>query len=134
MSRSSILHKRSQQKLQVSLALSVTQSRRTMKIERAKQNAEGPFYAVAIEYDCACGLPEAEAPDLVKMSDEVGFQSYFYKQPQNQDEIERAIEAVNVCPIHDLRYCGTDPEIISRISPSQADYCIGKDGVVFPNE
>lgn len=104
-----------------------------MQCERAKENVDGPFYAVAMEYDCACGLPEAEAPDLIRMSDNIGYQTYFYKQPQSEEEISRAIEAINICPIHDLRYCGADPEIIARINPSQVDFCIGKNGEIVPS-
>ncbi len=117
------------------LALSVTTKykHRVLK-ERAKENVDGPFYAVAMEYDCACGLPEEVAPDLLKMSESRGYQSYFYKQPKTLDEISRAIEAINVCPIHDLRYCGQDQQIISRIDPSQSDYRIDGDGQVVTNE
>jgi hypothetical protein len=101
--------------------------------EKAKENVDGPFYAVAMESDCGCGLPEVAAPDLLKMSDSRGYQSYFYRQPETSDEISRAIEAINVCPIHDLRYCGQDPTIISRIDDSQSDYLINKNGKVVIN-
>ena len=105
-----------------------------MKKERAKENIAGPFYAVAMEYDCACGLPEGEAPDLIRMSELRGYQSYFYKQPESPEEISRAIHAINICPIHDLRYGGQDPEIIKRVDPSQSDFRITENGVVVVNE
>lgn len=58
----------------------------------------------------------------------------FYKQPETAEEISRAIEAINICPIHDLRYGGKDPKIISRVEPSQSDYIIDNNGSVLLNK
>jgi hypothetical protein len=92
---------------------------------RAKQNCDGPFYSVSIGTDCGCGLPEEEAPNLVRMaSRDEGYQSYFYKQPLNETEIQQAIDVINICPIHDLRYGGKDPEIIEKVEPGRSDYIV----------
>jgi hypothetical protein len=102
--------------------------------ERAKENVEGPFYTIDIGRDCGCGLPEAEAPELIRMTKDRRYQSYFYKQPLTEIEIDHAIEAVNICQIHDIRYGGKDPGIIKRIESGQSDYIITKKGKVILNE
>ena len=102
--------------------------------DRAIENISGPFYTVSVGCDCGCGLPESSAPELLRMTDDRSNQSYFYKQPETNLEIASAINAVNVCPIHDVRYGGQDPEIIKRIDPTQTDYNISKNGSVVLNE
>ena len=94
----------------------------------ALENVEGPFYTVDIGCDCGCCLPESVAPDLLKTTEDRRYQTYFYKQPKTKKEIENAIEAINICPIHDIRYGGKDPEIIKLIEPTQSDYKILKNG------
>lgn len=104
-----------------------------MQNKRVEENANGDFYALELEFNCGCGQPEAAAPDLVKMSDKRGLQSFFYKQPTTEVEVQRAIDAVNVCPIHELRYGGKDPGIIARVDPDLSDYRV-VDGQVIPVE
>ncbi|MCJ8314002.1 MAG: ferredoxin [Pseudomonadales bacterium] len=94
----------------------------------AVENVDGPFYTIDIGSDCGCLLPEAEAPTLLKTTNDPRDQTYFYRQPETKEEIENAIEAINICPIHDIRYGGRDPEIIKLIEPSQTDYKILKNG------
>ena len=102
--------------------------------DRAIENIDGPFYTIDFRCDCACELPEREAPELMRMTEDRRYQSYFYKQPVTALEIAHAIEAVNICPIHDIRYGGKDPEIIKRIDSGQADFKIFKNGQIGLNE
>jgi hypothetical protein len=88
---------------------------------RDPRNVPGPFYAQT--YLClACGLPEAEAPDLLAELNEGNYATYFVRQPETPDEIERACKAIGVCCVNALRYGGTDPSIIRRLG-NTADYC-----------
>jgi hypothetical protein len=100
--------------------------------DRAKENCDGPFYTVDIGCDCGCGLPEELAPSLVKNTGDCKWQTYFHKQPESPEELALAIKAVNLCPIHDIRYGGTDVKIIAKIKSGQSDYEINKSGVAVP--
>ncbi|AQT58888.1 hypothetical protein B0D95_01380 [Cellvibrio sp. PSBB023] len=84
--------------------------------------------------DCGCGLPEEFATSLLKNTNDRRWQTYFFKQPESQAELELAIKVVNLCPIHDIRYGGKDPEIISQISSGQSDYEVNAQGVVVLNQ
>jgi hypothetical protein len=97
---------------------------------RAKENVDGPFYAVAIGCDCGCMLPESIAPDLLGTLGRPSYQTYFRRQPETPDEIDRACEAIEICPIHDLRYGGKDPAILKRLPESQCDFRLLEDGRV----
>ncbi|WP_460100679.1 hypothetical protein [Sessilibacter sp. MAH4] len=101
--------------------------------DRAKENVDGPFYTVDIGADCGCGLPEAVAPELLKTSIDCRYQTYFFKQPQTDLKITHVIEAINVCGIHDIRYSGKNPSIISQIRSGQTDFVISKNGEVILN-
>ncbi len=98
--------------------------------ERAKENVPGPFYTVDIGCDCGCSLPEEIAPDLLKNTEDRRYQTYFYKQPETESEIARAIEAINVCPIHNIRYGGKQAEIIVKVREGQSDSIVSKSGEV----
>jgi hypothetical protein len=102
--------------------------------QRAKENVDGPFYTIDMGCDCGCLLPEAEAPELLKTTDDRRHLTYFFKQPSTEIELSHAINAVNVCPIHDVRYGGKDPRIIKRIDLDQSDYILNKSGEVVLSE
>jgi hypothetical protein len=52
------------------------------------------------------------------------YHCYFKRQPQTPEEIERALEAVWRSEIQGLRYAGTDPEILRRLTDKGcADCC-----------
>jgi len=115
----------SKQKL-VSVALP---AKRDSGFTRSALNVPGPFYSCG---DClACGLPECEAPDLLAPLDEDNRTTYFVKQPETAEEIERACRAILVCCINDLRYGGQDRNIIERLGndPRRSDFII-RDGEV----
>ena len=81
-------------------------------------NAPGLFYVV--NQDCmTCGYPHVLAPDLMawEMNSE-GREAhcYFRKQPETSQEIEQAVKAVEGSCCGALRYAGSDPDIIKRIS------------------
>jgi hypothetical protein len=82
------------------------------KRERTPLNVEGDFY---VEKDTclACMAPEYSAPDLMGYDHETG--CYFKKQPGTDEELERAIEAVEVSCIAALRYCGNNLKIIQKL-------------------
>lgn len=63
----------------------------------------------------ACSAPQSVAPDLIDHSEEEYGHCYFKKQPENDDEIERAIQAVSVSCISGLRYGGKVEKILKRL-------------------
>jgi hypothetical protein len=70
----------------------------------------------------ACQGPEHEAPDLLAPLDGRNYTTYFVRQPQTPEEIERACRAVEFCCVADLRYSGTDPVVIARLG-NDPMYC-----------
>ncbi len=79
------------------------------------RNAPGPFY-VEGGYCIACDAPRTEAPDLMGTDDGNGdYHCYFKKQPENAEEIERAIMACRVSRTQAVRYAGNDPAILNRL-------------------
>jgi hypothetical protein len=89
--------------------------------DRYPENSQGDFY-VENGVCTACGAPEAEAPDLIVHSNFEYGHCFFKKQPETEDEIERAINAIAVSCISGLRYGGTDEKILKRL------YEIGEGG------
>jgi hypothetical protein len=78
------------------------------------QHPQGDFYVV--DGDCiTCGAPEAEAPDLIEHQKGEYGHCYFKRQPETEDEINRAINAVAVSCISGLRYRGTDESILKKL-------------------
>ncbi|WP_152051336.1 ferredoxin [Tautonia marina] len=81
--------------------------------ERCPLNVPGPFYTTG---QClACEAPEFEAPDLLALLNDENITTYFVKQPETAEEIERACRAIEVCCVNDLRYGGTDRAILERL-------------------
>lgn len=74
-------------------------------------NAPGDFY---MEKDVCilCGAPEDQAMGLMKSSDEG---CYFVRQPETEQEIDYAINAVTVSCIGAVRYGGVDQDIIKKL-------------------
>jgi hypothetical protein len=85
----------------------------TERAIRSARNVPGPFYSTG---QCiACGAPELEAPDLLAQWTGDDTETYFTRQPETPDEIERACCALEVCCVDALRYGGTDPAILRRL-------------------
>lgn len=87
---------------------------------RCPLTVAGPFYTCGT---ClACEAPEAEAPELLAPLTAVNSTTYFVRQPQTPEEVERACSAIEVCCVMDLRYGGTDPLVIARLG-NDPTYC-----------
>ena len=81
---------------------------------RYHENSQGDFY-VENGVCTSCGAPQAEAPDLIDHSKLEYGHCYFKKQPETDEEIERAINAIAVSCISGLRYGGTIPTRLSYL-------------------
>jgi hypothetical protein len=73
-------------------------------------------------------VPEAEAPDLLAPIDDTNSDTYFVRQPQTEEEIERACKAAEVCCVSAIRYGGKNPKIIERLGEEYCDYEVLPDG------
>ncbi|MBO9635946.1 MAG: ferredoxin [Chitinophagaceae bacterium] len=82
--------------------------------DRYNENAAGDFY-VEDGVCTSCGAPQAEAPDLIGHSKNEYSHCYFKKQPETEEEIERAISAIQVSCISGLRYGGSNEKILKRL-------------------
>lgn len=89
---------------------------------RHELNVEGDFY---VEKDSCilCGAPEVEALGLMAHSDGG---CYFIRQPETDEEIEQAINAIAVSCVSAVRYGGIDQKIIKKLYSlnleSECDY------------
>ena len=83
-------------------------------MDRHPENAKGDFY-VENESCVSCGAPHDEAPDLIDHSLKNTGHCFFKKQPQTEEEIQKAINAIAVSCVSALRYGGTDQNIIKRL-------------------
>jgi len=82
------------------------------------KNVPGDF--IVNDCECiSCGAPEAEAPDLMTHDDH---SCYFKKQPSTPEELERALNAVNVSCVAAVCYVGKDPKILKRISGMEEEH------------
>ena len=98
--------------------------------ERLPKNAPGPFYTTGYRDkngvwsgNCLwCGLPEAEAPELLAPLNDGNDDTYFIKQPETAGEIEDACSALEICCAKALRYGGKDLKILKRLDPDLCDY------------
>ena len=91
-------------------------------IGRYHRNSPGPFYVEAGAC-ISCGAPENEAPDLICFDDKESH-CYFAKQPASPAETSRAIRSLWVSCCGALRYSGTDPALLARLSDiGLADRC-----------
>ena len=94
------------------------------KPTRFEKNVPGDFYTTG---EClACDAPESEARDLLAPLGNGNYDTYFIKQPETPEEIERACCALQVCCVAALRYSGKNPEIIKRLgnNPEYCDYLL----------
>ncbi len=83
-------------------------------IQPYDQNAEGNFY-VENQSCVTCGAPQAEAPDLIDHSKRDYGYCFFKKQPQTEEEIERAINAIAVSCVFALSYGWKDEKILKQL-------------------
>lgn len=91
--------------------------------QRVPENVPGDFY-VETGYCTSCCLVHGEAPELLNDPEQPFRECYFRRQPQTQEEIDRAIDAICVSEMDALRYGGTDPAIIAKLRErGAADQC-----------
>jgi ferredoxin len=65
------------------------------KNSRQAENAPGPWY---VDTSCMlCRVCLEEAPKLIKLSDDQTH-VYFFKQPQDEEELAEAQRALDGCP------------------------------------
>lgn len=64
--------------------------------DKWEDNVKGKFY---VDKSCIfCGLCHSVAPDNFVESDDATH-DYVYKQPQNEDEEEACLDAMDQCPV-----------------------------------
>ena len=85
-------------------------------------NVVGPFY---VEDGCctACGVPQAEAPGFLTDLDELaGGHCYVKRQPQTEEQLDAAVQAMVVAEFECIRYGGDDPVVLEKIRHAAARY------------
>ncbi len=66
------------------------------KEDKNSENVGGAFY---VDSQCIdCDLCRETAPNNFTREDDEGY-SYLYKQPENDDEREQCVEAMEGCPV-----------------------------------
>ena len=93
----------------------------TPKFEREPDNAPGPFYVIK-DQCILCALPPETAPQNItwdaqfQQTDCTGCPNHcrVERQPQTPEELAVVIEAACHSCVEAIRYCGTDPEILTR--------------------
>ena len=89
------------------------------KYKAVDKNVRGDFY---VEDGCCtmCGVPQAEAPELFGGFDEnwnsIHEQCFVKKQPQNNLELNKMINAMAAQELTCIRYCGTNKNIKEKIN------------------
>jgi ferredoxin len=64
--------------------------------DKNSENVEGKFY---VDEQCIdCDLCRETAPDNFEREEDEGY-SYVYKQPENDEEFELCMEALEGCPV-----------------------------------
>jgi hypothetical protein len=87
-------------------------------------NAPGAFYVE--DHQCIiCMLPLSEAPTLMGFHEGKGeSHCYFKRQPSTAEETEQAIRAISVNCCGAIRYSGSEPEILRKLSElNRRDHC-----------
>jgi ferredoxin len=73
-------------------------------IDRSPENVPGPFY---VDNSCIdCDQCRCSAPEFFSRWDDGGY-SIVHRQPQNEEERERAMEALRRCPSESIGCDGT---------------------------
>ena len=94
---------------------------RNPKFAPHPKSVPGDFYVV--DREClACGMPHVIGPELIGWAEQKTLHCYWKKQPNTPQEMERAIRVLESQDLECLRYCGTDPTVLDRVSSSYCDY------------
>jgi hypothetical protein len=83
------------------------------------RNVEGPFYVS--DLCITCGLPVETAPNNIDFDCHADCENcpdscYVKRQPESDEERDRLIEAMLGSEVENIRYCGTDPYVLQRVS------------------
>jgi len=74
------------------------------KSEKQAENVKGAWY---VDTNCIdCDVCRETAPNNFTQQKEKGY-SYVYKQPENDDELSQAREAMESCPVEAIGNDGT---------------------------
>ncbi len=83
-------------------------------------NVEGPFYVT--EYCIICFTPPQAAPANMRehynpdRCDSCARSScYVAKQPENDQELDQMIEAMDLSCVRAIRYCGSDSQVLEKL-------------------
>ena len=85
--------------------------------DREADAVPGPFYVVK-DQCIICDFPPELAPKCIRMKhapNPSDMYCHVFKQPQTEAEFETVYEAVAGSCVQDIRYCGTDPVILTRL-------------------
>lgn len=74
--------------------------------DRYSENAAGPWYVDTTCIDC--GQCDAAVPSVFKRSD-AGAQNYVHRQPESPEELEKAEESLQACPVEAIGNDGGPP-------------------------
>jgi hypothetical protein len=96
---------------------------------RFPKNVDGPFYTLGGQRDdgswcgecMSCGVPEDIAPSLLAPLSDGNCDTYFIRQPETEEEIDMACNAIKSCCVSALRYGGNDPEILAKLTEEDCD-------------
>ncbi|MDB6149834.1 MAG: hypothetical protein JWQ44_1282, partial [Chthoniobacter sp.] len=88
--------------------------------QRSPEAVAGPFYVVS-DQCIICDLPPETAPSSIRFHftancGDCPHYCYVYKQPETREELDRIIEAARRSCVEAIRYCGTDPYVLQRLS------------------
>jgi hypothetical protein len=76
------------------------------------KNCKGDFIVEDRGHCHFCTLPQKMAPGLMASD---GTSCYFVKQPETEQEIDSAINAISVSFCSAVKYCGKNKRIINKI-------------------
>ncbi|NVJ04828.1 ferredoxin [Myxococcus sp. AM001] len=88
------------------------------------KNVAGDFYVV--DQCCtACGVPTHHAPETFAFeNDQPGASCYVHRQPTSPEEVDRALMVVRCQEFGCIRYRGTNPVILRRLTEADSgDQC-----------
>lgn len=81
-----------------------------------------PAIRTVVNGEClSCGAPRAVAPQVVGWASPSEDHCIWTKRPETPEQLDQAIAVFDVQEVGCHRYAGTDPTILSRISPEYCD-------------
>lgn len=86
--------------------------------EREEKAVPGPFY-VAKDQCIICEFPPSISPRCIRMNDALCNSEKYchvFKQPETEEELDSMVAAMRDSCVKAIRYCGTDPKILKRLS------------------